>query len=307
MQLGASMKKIIKIGTRKSPLALIQTNIVMNAIKEFNMDIDIELVPMSTKGDERLDISLSSFGGKGAFISEFEDALIQGRLDLAVHSAKDMPIELPYGLDIVAVSRREDPRDVIITRKGSNIVLSEESIVGTSSLRRQMQIQEQYHVQVKLLRGNVNTRLNKLKNKEYDAIILAAAGLKRLDKTEGTEYNFEYLPIDTFIPAAGQGIIAVEGRKEKEIVMLLDGFNNEETLYSLQVEREVLRLLNAGCNEPIGVYSSIQNEQIELNIIFGHEGRIIRQSGTALLKDRFKLANELSHNILLKLPSYRNV
>jgi len=291
------MKRIIRIGTRKSQLALAQTDLVVKALQENNSDLEIEIIPMSTKGDEILDISLESFGGKGAFISEFEQALLMGKIDLAVHSAKDMPIKLPEELDILAVSQREDPRDVIITRKINSAQLSEESIVGTSSLRRQMQIQAQLHVQVKLLRGNVITRLNKLKNNEYDAIILANAGLKRLDIKEGVDFNFKYLETDTFIPAAGQGIIAIEGRKDNYLIELLDKFNHIESMYCLQTEREVLRLLNAGCSEPIGVYSRIKDEQILLDIIYGYENQVVRQSGKAHLKDRYILARELVENI----------
>ncbi|MDF2586791.1 MAG: porphobilinogen deaminase [Anaerocolumna sp.] len=294
-------EQTIKIGTRKSQLALAQTKLVVEAIQKNNPDVKIELVPMMTQGDKILDKSLESFGGKGAFVSEFEEALLKGKIDLAVHSAKDMPIKLPEGLEIIAASDREDPRDVIITRKDNTNPLTENSIVGTSSLRRQMQIQDQFHVQVKTLRGNVNTRLSKLLNGEYDAIILAAAGLNRIDIKEGAEFNFTFLNTNSFIPAAGQGIIAVEGRSDDDkLKTLLAGFNSINSIYCLQTEREVLKLLNAGCSEPIGVFSQIIDNQIELSIIYGYGNQILRANGKALINERYELAQELTKGMIGK-------
>lgn len=325
------MEQIIKIGTRKSQLAMIQTELVVSAIKAKNKDIQIELVPLTTIGDKILDKPLESFGGKGAFITEFEDALLAGNIDLAVHSAKDMPIELKEGLDILAVSKREDPRDVLVTRKASP--LRPGGIVGTSSLRRQVQLEELYQVQIKNLRGNVGTRLNKLREKEYDAIILAAAGLKRLGMLDEEEFQYEYLNEETFIPAAGQGVIAVEGRKKdvflKELFTTENngkdrGVRNEITscselttssdlysgndlnswsdlysMYSLETEREVLKLLGAGCSEPIGVYSKIQQDQITLRIMYKHDGKVIRMNGTTAVENRLGLAQDLVHKLKL--------
>jgi hydroxymethylbilane synthase/uroporphyrinogen III methyltransferase/synthase len=319
------VKQIIKIGTRKSQLAMIQTELVVKAIKAVNKDVQIELVPMTTIGDKVLDKPLESFGGKGAFITEFEDALLAGKIDLAVHSAKDMPIELKEGLGILAVSKREDPRDVLVTRKDSPLMPG--GIAGTSSLRRQVQLEELYQVQTRNLRGNVGTRLNKLREKEYDAIILAAAGLKRLNMLEDEEFHYEYLSEDTFIPAAGQGIIAVEGRKkdgflkelfdsgnswkEQDVKSDFNSCNNLNSysdlnfqsdlnswsdmysMYSLETEREVLKLLGAGCSEPIGVYSNIQKGQMTLRILYKYNGKVIRMNGTTAVEDRLNLAQEL--------------
>lgn len=286
------MKKVIKIGTRKSRLALAQTEIVANALKLNHPNLEVELVPMSTIGDQILDKPLESFGGKGAFVSEFEEAMLSGKIDVAVHSAKDMPILLPEGLSILGVSKREDVRDVIITRKGTEVRLTEHTVVGTSSLRRQLQIKEQYGVNVKNLRGNVNTRLAKLQAGEYDAIILAAAGLKRLDILGAKEYDFTYLDPDTFIPAAGQGIIAVEGRDVPELRELFKEWNHIESGYSLETEREVLKLVNAGCNEPIGAYTTIKEGRINLSILYW-EDKILRVQGMAKVEDRLELAKEL--------------
>ena len=289
------MKQIIKIGTRKSQLAMAQTEMVANAIKQVHKELEIQLVPMTTVGDRILDRPLDSFGGKGAFISEFEDAMLTGRIDLAVHSAKDMPISLPAGLGILAVSEREDPRDVLVTRKDSP--LKQGGIVGTSSLRRRLQLEELYEVKTENLRGNVGTRLSKLKNGEYDGIILAAAGLKRLNLLTDEDFEYEYLSEATFIPAAGQGIIAVEGRQEEFLIKLLNTWHNITSMYCLETEREVLRLLNAGCSEPIGVYSGINNNEITLKIIYKYGDKAIRVMGTAAIEHRTSLAQDLVQKI----------
>jgi len=289
------VKKTVRIGTRKSKLALVQTDLVIKTIKQVHSDIDIQLVPMTTAGDKILNKALDDFGGKGAFISEFEDALLSGKIDLAVHSAKDMPVTLPDGLNILAVSQREDIRDVLVTKKG--FPLKEGGIVGTSSLRRSLQIKELYNVQTKSLRGNVETRLLKLKNKEYDAIILAAAGLKRLNLLEREEFRFEFLNEDMFIPAAGQGIIAVEGRKEEFLSRLLSPFHHIQSMYCLETEREVLKLLNAGCNTPIGVYASIHNDRITLSIAYPYKNKMMRKKESAAIKDRFLLAQDFVRKI----------
>ncbi len=289
------MKQIIKIGTRKSQLAMAQTEMVANAIRQVHKELEIQLVPMTTVGDRILDRPLDSFGGKGAFISEFEDAMLTGRIDLAVHSAKDMPISLPAGLGILAVSEREDPRDVLVTRKDSP--LKQGGIVGTSSLRRRLQLEELYEVKTENLRGNVGTRLSKLKNGEYDGIILAAAGLKRLNLLTDEDFEYEYLSEETFIPAAGQGIIAVEGRQEEFLIKLLNTWHNITSMYCLETEREVLRLLNAGCSEPIGVYSGINNNEITLKIIYKYGDKAIRVMGTAAIEHRTSLAQDLVQKI----------
>ena len=290
------MKQHIKIGTRKSKLAMVQTEMVVKAIKKAEPDIEIELVPMTTMGDKVLDKPLESFGGKGAFISEFEDAMTTGKIDMAVHSAKDMPISLPEGLSILAVSLREDPRDVLVTRK--NCPLPEHGIVGTSSLRRQIQIEKLYPVLTKNLRGNVGTRLLKLQNQEYDGIILAAAGLKRLDLLRDQEYDFGYLDADSFIPAAGQGIIAIEGREDQTLQTMLQFLNHTESMYCLETEREVLKLLNAGCSEPVGVYSDIDKDRITLRILYKYKDKVIRVKETGAIEERFLLAQKLVNDIV---------
>ena len=213
----------IRIGTRKSRLAMIQTEIVKNIIekvignaaKEAGREkIDIEIVPIITQGDKVLDRSLTSFGGKGVFTKELEEQLLDGRIDIAVHSAKDMPMEFPEGLSIGAVLEREDPRDVLVTRSGIKAEkLAPGSIIGTSSLRRELQIKHiNPQVQIKLLRGNVETRLKKLENGEYDGILLAAAGLKRLEIGERDGFFFEYMDTEHFVPGMFLSTCGLSGR-----------------------------------------------------------------------------------------------
>ena len=206
------MQDRIRIGSRKSKLALIQTEIVKAQIEKAFPGIVVEVVKMSTKGDELLDRSLTSFGGKGVFTKELEEALLRKEIDLAVHSAKDMPMEFPKGLGIGAVLKRGAVEDVVVTRDGTALrELKAGSVVGTSSLRRELQIKRiNPLIRVQTIRGNVQTRLQKLLEGQYDAILLAAAGLERLGLTECSEYHFEYLDVSECLPAAGQAILAVE-------------------------------------------------------------------------------------------------
>lgn len=294
------MKNIIRIGTRKSKLAMKQTDIVIELIKKANPEaaIEFEVVPMTTIGDEILNKPLIEFGGKGAFVSEIEKALQNGVIDLAVHSAKDMPMELAQGLAIIGVPRREDPRDVLIslkTRALSQHQKQEQYSIGTSSLRRQMQIGRLYPATCNHLRGNVNTRLEKLKNGEYDGIILAAAGIKRLDLDHDVDLTYQYFSCEDVIPAAGQGILAVEGRIGAASYEMVSKINHPETVICLELERMVLRLLGAGCNEPVGVYSYIENQMIYLTIMYGYqeESHLKQVTGNAAVSDYKKLAQEL--------------
>ena len=285
------MKQVIRIGTRTSKLAMAQTHIIIRKIKKVYPEMNFEIVPIKTVGDRILDRSLLSFGGKGAFVLEFEEALLRGDIDLAVHSAKDMPMSLEEGLAIVAIPKREDPRDVLITLK--DIPLKDGAIIGTSSLRRQYQIASQRKVICKDLRGNVNTRLEKLEAGEYDGIILAAAGLKRLGLTCEEHFHYDYMDCHTFIPAAGQGIIAVEGRKDDELIPIVSVINDQDTVIALNIERYVLQLLNAGCHEPIGVYSYITNDKLHLILLKAESNKIIRKKGSCNIEEGKNLAKVL--------------
>ncbi len=270
-------EKTIRIGTRRSKLAVVQTNLVEQALLHTGMGIKTELVLKQTEGDRILDKPLLEFGGKGVFVTEFEQALLRGEIDLAVHSAKDMPMELEEGLGIVAVLKREDPRDVLVTLAGSDLSRIKEVRIGTSSLRRKMQIQEigkrlwpDQTVRCEDLRGNVQTRLGKLAEGRFDAIILAAAGLKRLGLWEDSRYQYHCFDCETFIPAGGQGILAVEGRINSDLEPVLKRLDDEESRRCLFLERKILRLLDAGCHEPVGVYSRQRDGRME---VFGMSHR----------------------------------
>ena len=293
------MKQTIKVGSRKSPLAMAQTNLVIKAIQNKYPDATFDVIPIETLGDRILNKPLIEFGGKGVFVSEFETALLNKDIDIAVHSAKDMPMTLAEGLDIVGVPKREDPRDVLITRKGFNLEKKRPLLIGTSSLRRQLQISDIYEVESKSLRGNINTRLKK---GEYDGIILAAAGLNRLDVKEEENYEFRYLSIDEMIPAGGQGILAVEGRIEDPLLEVIQVINDKQAQRCLETERKVLKLLNAGCQEPIGVYSCMDdNEFLQLWIMYEHQGKLYKLKDRASRKDNLAFAENMVERLLKQI------
>lgn len=263
--------KTIRIGTRKSALAVAQANLMMEALLRTGTGLSAELVLKQTEGDRILDKPLLEFGGKGVFVAEFEQALLQGEIDFAVHSAKDLPMELEEGLGIVAVLERGDPRDVLVTPAFSDLSGKREIVIGTSSLRRKIQIEElgktmwpEALVRCENLRGNVQTRLLKLMEGSYDGILLAAAGLKRLGLWEDSRYAYHCFACETFIPAGGQGILAVEGRIDSGLEGVVKSLEDEEARLCLSLERKILRLLNAGCHEPVGVYSRLKGRQMEV-------------------------------------------
>ncbi len=284
----------IRIGTRKSRLALIQTDLVRLRIEAAFPEAEIEIVEMSTKGDELLDRSLTSFGGKGVFTKELEDALLREEIDLAVHSAKDMPMDFPEGLGIGAVLSRADVRDVLVTRDGIRASdLAPGSIVGTSSLRRELQIRELNPlVQIRLLRGNVQTRIRKLKEGQYDAILLAAAGLERLSLTEEDGICLEYLEPDKFLPAAGQGILAVEA-KEGRMEEMLQAIHCPEAALQLEAERAFLKAIGGSCNAPAaGLCLPDTDRMLQMRVMFAPDGVHLRRAeGSCALTEGSELEN----------------
>lgn len=272
------MSRVIRIGTRKSALAVVQAQMVAEAMKKASPELEFELVKKQTAGDRILDKPLLEFGGKGVFVSEFEQALLDGEIDFAVHSAKDLPMELADGLAIVGVPGREDPRDVLITMKGTILQAGKEISIGTSSLRRRLQIERLGNslwpgsvITCGNLRGNVQTRLDKLKQGDYDAVILAAAGLKRLGLDQSEKYHFHYFECEAFIPAGGQGILAVEGRAGDPVNEAAYRIHDEAAGSCLMAERKVLHYLEAGCHEPVGVYSAIKDGLLEIRGICQRE------------------------------------
>lgn len=287
----------IKIGTRQSLLALKQTQMVFDEIRNRFPEIEIEIVKKETKGDKNLSAALIEFGGKGAFVSEFEEAILENRIDIAVHSGKDLPYKIADGLEIACVLKRENPSDIIIWRK--NVDKKKHTIIGTSSPRRSLQVKELYDCETKLLRGNVPTRLEKLKNGEYDAVILAAAGLKRLDLiSEGvfsdSDFEYEWLSEEKMCPAGNQGIIAIECKKDnEELKKLLKQINNEKTFLEFEIERYILEKLQCGCHEPTAVFSKIENDNIKINFVSQKNEKVFRIEKSGKLENRFEIANSI--------------
>ena len=280
----------IKIGTRKSKLALAQTNMVVNEIKKFFPSINIEVVHFTTKGDKVLNKPLINIGGKGVFVTEIEDALINKEIDLAVHSAKDLPLKLQDNLTISAVLKRGNYRDTLVTVKGNVIDFSKETVIGTGSNRRKLAFKNLYpNAAFKDIRGNVDTRLNKLYNGEYDGIILAMAGLERLDLLSDSRFTFTPFDYKEFVPAPCQGIIAIESRNN-DLTEILSKINHKDTFYSFQTERHILNILNADCGMPLGAYSFVENNKI--NVVYTSDSKeIITKSD--LIENRFNLAESV--------------
>lgn len=280
----------IKIGTRKSKLALAQTNMVVNEIKKYFTSINIEVVHFTTKGDKVLNKPLINIGGKGVFVTEIEDALLNKEIDLAVHSAKDLPLKLQDNLTISAVLKRGNYRDTLVTVKGKEIDFSREIIIGTGSNRRKLAFKNLYpNATFKDIRGNVDTRLNKLYNGEYDGIILAMAGLERLDLLSDSRFTFTPFDYKEFVPAPCQGIIAIESRNN-DLTEILSKINHKDTFYSFQTERHILNILNADCGMPLGAYSFVENNKI--NVVYTSDSKeIITKSD--LIENRFNLAESV--------------
>jgi hydroxymethylbilane synthase len=259
----------VRIATRKSALALWQAEYVKAQLEHFHPNISVELVPMTTKGDIILDTPLAKVGGKGLFVKELEVAMLENRADIAVHSMKDVPVEFPEGLGLEIICPREDPRDAFISNKIKSFdELPQGAIVGTSSLRRQCQIKAlRPDLDIRDLRGNVNTRLAKLDNGDYDAIILAAAGMIRLEMPERIQ---EFIEPEVMLPANGQGAVGIECRIDDEnIKALLAPLGCETTRIRVLAERSMNRALEGGCQVPIGSYAVIDNNNVYLRGLVG--------------------------------------
>jgi len=259
----------IRIATRKSALALWQAEFVKAELLKHHPELTVELVPMSTQGDKILDTPLAKIGGKGLFVKELETAMLEDRADIAVHSMKDVPVEFPDGLMLSTICEREDPRDAFVSNQFRSIAeLPPGAVVGTSSLRRQCQLKAQRpDLQVRDLRGNVNTRLAKLDNGEFAAIILAAAGLLRLGFAERIA---GYLPVEQSLPANGQGAVGIECRtSDQRVQALLAPLEHGITRNCVLAERAMNRRLQGGCQVPIGAFATQHGEQITLRGLVG--------------------------------------
>jgi hydroxymethylbilane synthase len=260
------VKKLV-IATRKSKLALWQSNHIKDLLKKRYPSLDVELLEMSTKGDKILDTPLAKIGGKGLFTKELEEAMLRGEAHIAVHSLKDVPMEFPKGLILGAVTKREDPRDALLSQNYKSIdELPNGAIVGTTSLRRRMQLLSyRDDLIVKSLRGNVNTRIDKLKNGEFDAIILATAGLNRLGLTKEVRYMTP-IAVTEMIPAMGQAALGIEAVDDKEVLEIISFLNDEKAYIETKVERDFVTILEGGCQVPIGVHAKLSDEEQKITV-----------------------------------------
>jgi hydroxymethylbilane synthase len=260
------MKKI-RIGSRESRLALVQTNMVADYLH--GQGVETELVTMKTTGDIILNRSLEQIGGKGLFVKELDLALMEDRSDLSVHSLKDVPVVLDERLPLIGYSEREDPRDVLVLPKGVS-VLNREKPIGCSSRRRVLQAEKLFPgMEFKSIRGNVNTRLKKLDDGEYGALILAAAGLVRLGLSERISRYFE---VTEMIPSAGQGILALQGVEGKDY-SVLDGYCNRDSFWEATCERAFIRQLGGSCTMPVAAHAVVEGERILLRGMYAEEGK----------------------------------
>lgn len=288
------------VATRPSLLAYTQTQQTVELLKAQHPDCEFEIVKISTHGDAVTDKPLTAFGGTGVFVKELENAILEGRADFAIHSLKDVPSIQPEGLVLAAFPTREDPRDVLLIKNGLSIdELNENCTIGTGSPRRIVQIAElKPRATFTDLRGNIDTRLKKLEEGQYDAIVLAAAGLRRLGKDIDAK---AFLPVDTCVPAIGQGAIAIECRKDDdETIALLRTINNKDTETAILAERAFMKTVGGGCKFPLGAYATIQNETVQLAVMLGnhHTQQIIRFSDQADVSGAEKLGQKLAEKTI---------
>ncbi len=255
------MERVIRVGSRDSALAVAQAKLVMDAVKRQHPDIALELITMKTTGDQILDRRLDEIGGKGLFVKELDRALLEGRIDISVHSLKDLPTEIPEELPIAAYSKRDDPRDALVLKPGYTEVKAD-GITGTSSRRRGIQLHSLYpEMKIENIRGNLQTRLKKLEEEPFDQVILAAAGLKRMGKENEI---FSVFSPEVMIPAAGQGILAVQARKGEE-VSFLACVNDKASETAAAAERSFVRAFGGGCSSPIAAYARVRGNELKLS------------------------------------------
>ena len=293
-------KNLIRIATRQSLLALWQAEYVAARLKECHPGLEVELVKMVSRGDKILDTPLAKIGGKGLFVKELEEGLLSGDADIAVHSMKDVPMEFPEGLHLAVICEREDPRDAYVSNNYKSFdELPQGAVVGTSSLRRQCQVlARRPDLEVKFLRGNVQTRLKKLDDGEYDAIILAGAGLIRLKLQERIR---ELLDVTASLPACGQGAVGIECRAEDaEVNALLAPLNHEPTAIRVTAERAMNRRLEGGCQVPIGGYAELERGVIVLHGLVGRPdgSEMVRGSISGRPEDAEELGQVLAEDLL---------
>lgn len=292
----------ITIASRESLLAMWQANFIRERLRELYPQTEINILGMTTQGDQILDISLSKIGGKGLFIKELEQALEDGRADIAVHSMKDVPMNMPPGFMLAAITEREDPRDAFVSNRYAHLEeLPAGSVIGTSSLRRESQLRARFpHLDVQPLRGNVQTRLRKLDEGQFAAIILAAAGLKRLE----LNYRITALLEPTVsLPAVGQGALGIECRNDRDdLALLMQPLHHAETAYCVESERAMSRMLGGSCQVPLGGFAEITDDVLTLR------GFVANPDGTNMISDELcgkpetgvSLGQQLASNLMAR-------
>lgn len=291
--------KSLRIGTRASQLALWQANWVKSELEKRYPGMEVSLLKIKTIGDKILDVPLAQVGGKGLFVKEIEEAMLRGDIDIAVHSMKDVPTEFPEGLGLHCITEREDPRDAVISRGIKFADLPKGAKIGTSALRRQAQLLKiRPDMEMVIIRGNVETRINKLEAENLDAVILAAAGLKRLGFTDKVA---EYLPTDISIPAIGQGALGIECRLDnEEVKSAIDFFNHPATAYAVRAERALLWRCEGGCQVPIAAFGEVEGDQLTLTgFIASVDGKTsVRGSVSGPAEECEKLGITLAEQLL---------
>ena len=295
-------KKLIRIATRESLLALWQAEYVATALKNAHPGLEVELVKMKSKGDKILDVPLAKVGGKGLFTKELEDGMLNGEADIAVHSMKDVPMELPEGLHLPVICPREDPRDAFVSNNYKNLEeLPQGAVVGTSSLRRQSQLLAMRpDLEIKFLRGNVQTRLRKLDDGEYDGIVLASAGLKRLELEDRIT---DILEVTTMLPACGQGAVGIECREDDdELNVMLTALNDPKTSARVRTERAMNRRLEGGCQVPIAGYAELDHGVIVMHaLVASPDGKeVVRGSISGYPEAAEELGTALAEDLLAR-------
>ncbi len=296
------MPRTITIATRESPLALWQAEFVRDALQRAHPGLDVQLLGMTSRGDQLLDVPLAKVGGKGLFVKELETALLDGSADIAVHSMKDVPMAFPEGLCLGVICAREDPRDAFVSNYYDSVAaLPPGSVVGTSSLRRECQLRAaRPDLEVRFLRGNVNTRLRKLDAGEYDAIILATAGLLRLEMADRIRQR---MPVADSLPAGGQGAVGIELRSDdQQLLALLQPLHHAPTAQRVTAERALNRRLEGGCQVPIACYAELESggETLWLRGLVGQPdgARLLRAEGRAPVVEAEALGVAVAEDLL---------
>ncbi len=290
------------VGTRGSRLAIWQAEWIRSRLREIAPQLEVTLKRIKTSGDKILDVPLAKIGGKGLFVKEIEESLLSREIDLAVHSMKDVPTALPVGLGILCVPPREDPRDVLISRDGRGLdALPDDACVGTSSLRRQAQLlHHRPNLRITMLRGNLDTRLRKVREGEFDAVVVAAAGLTRMGWLDQAT---EYLPPEISLPAIGQGALGLEGRVDDSFVRdLVQSLDHEPTRTAVTAERALLDRLQGGCQVPIGAHATIDGGTLVPDaLVASVDGRkVIRDRVQGPASDAQELGRTLAEQLLAR-------